>query len=156
MKKLLTLALTLALALTLTSCALHSRHRGHVFPTDLYEQVAGITTVAQLTEVFGHPTARTLYGDNIWIYYGARENYHGPFPLTWDQRTVVLAWINAPTDGAISPTTRVNEIRVLRDDDLPNVRIARGETPIPAAIELNMFQELINNVGRFTPAGLGQ
>jgi hypothetical protein len=39
---------------------------------------------------------------------------------------------------------------------LPDVDIDSDETEIPAAIELNAMQELFNNIGRFSPAGLGQ
>lgn len=131
----------------MTACATMTRQRGFVFPDDLYTQVENITTTRQLIDAFGHPAAQTVHGPVVWIYYGARENHRGPLPLTWDERTVMLAWV----DGA-----RVTEIQILRDDDLPAVRVARGETPIPAAIELSAIQELFNNIGRFTPAGLGQ
>ena len=50
----------------------------------------------------------------------------------------------------------VTQIKVLHDDDLPDVDIDSDETEIPAAIELNALQELFNNIGRFSPAGLGQ
>ena len=50
----------------------------------------------------------------------------------------------------------VIKTRVLHDADLPDVKIADGETAIPAAIELNAIEELFNNIGRFSPAGLGQ
>jgi len=134
-------------ALLVCACATQSRPRGFVFPEDLDKQIASIKTTAQLTEAFGNPVAQTAHGPEVWIYYGARENLHGPFPLSWDDKTVMLAHINGKT---------VSEIQILRDADLPRkVRLASGETDIPAAIELNMFQELINNVGRFTPAGLG-
>ena len=139
--------LTAVLILLLGACTFQTRPRGYVFPDDLNQQLARIKTVAQLEEEFGSPQARTIHGPLVFIYYGARENTRGPLPLTWDDRTVLLVWI----DGK-----NVTETRVLRDADLPNVRLARGATPIPAEIELNMFEELINNIGRFTPAGLGQ
>ena len=81
------------------------------------------------------------------IYYGADENYRGPLPKTYDNKTVLLAWVNG---------NRLTKTQILRDDDLPYVFVADGETEIPAAIELNAIQELFNNIGRFTPAGLGQ
>ena len=42
------------------------------------------------------------------------------------------------------------------DDDLPEIVMDDDETEIPAAIELNAIQELFNNIGRFSPAGMGQ
>ena len=54
----------------------------------------------------------------------------------------------------IQPATQTNK-NTYRDD-LKDVKMASGETEIPAAIELNALEELFNNIGRFTPAGLGQ
>jgi len=68
-------------------------------------------------------------------------------PHTFTDKTVLLAWVNG---------NAVKKIRVLHDDDLEYVKMASGETEIPAAIELNALEELFNNIGRFTPAGLGQ
>ena len=59
----------------------------------------------------------------------------------------MLAWV----DGA-----RVTKTQILHDDDLPKIAMDDQETEIPAAIELNAVQELFNNIGRFSPAGMGQ
>lgn len=131
----------------LSACTFQTKHRGYVFPPDLDAVVADIKTTKQLTNEIGSPQVKTIYGDEVWIYYGADENYRGPLPLKYDNQTVLLAWV----DGA-----RVREIQVLHDDDLPDVMISEDETEIPAAIELNAIQELFNNIGRFSPAGLGQ
>lgn len=131
----------------LSACTFQTKHRGYVFPPDLDAVVADIKTTKQLTNEIGSPQVKTIYGDEVWIYYGADENYRGPLPLRYDNQTVLLAWV----DGA-----RVREIQVLHDDDLPDVMISEDETEIPAAIELNAIQELFNNIGRFSPAGLGQ
>lgn len=139
--------LFLVFAVFLTACTFQVKHRGYVFPPDLETVVADIKTTTQLTREIGSPQVKTIYGDEVWIYYGADENYRGPLPLTYDNKIVLLAWVNG---------NRVTDIKVLHDDDLPDIIIADGETPIPAAIELNAVQELFNNIGRFSPAGLGQ
>ena len=139
--------LFLVFAVFLTACTFQVKHRGYVFPPDLETVVADIKTTTQLTREIGSPQVKTIYGDEVWIYYGADENYRGPLPLTYDNKTVLLAWVNG---------NRVTDIKVLHDGDLPDIIIADGETPIPAAIELNAVQELFNNIGRFSPAGLGQ
>ncbi len=129
------------------ACTFQTKHRGYIFPDDLDAQASGIKTTAALQEKFGSPQAKTINGDSVWIYYGVDENYHGPLSLTYDNKIVLLAWVN---DGAVVQT------KILRDADLPDVLLANGETEIPAAIELNALEELFNNVGRFKPAGLGQ
>ena len=129
------------------ACTFQTKHRGYVFPDDLDDKVATVKTTAQLEELMGSPQVKTVYGDNMWIYFGEDENYHGPFPLTYDNKTVLVAWVNG---------SRVTKTQILHDDDLPRVAMDNDETEIPAAIELNALQELFNNIGRFSPAGLGQ
>ncbi len=143
MKKLMILIVAVALA----ACTFQTKHRGYVFPDDLETRVAGIKTTAELQEKIGDPLAKTVYGDTIWIYYGMDENYRGPLPHTYDNKTVLLATVHGD---------RVIKTQILHDDDLPDIEMDDDETPIPAAIELNALQELFNNIGRFSPAGMGQ
>ena len=142
MKKLLVLLLV-----GLTACTFQTRHRGYVFPEDLETKIVNIKTTNQLQDEIGDPQTRTIYGDEVWVYYSADENLHGPFPVTYDNKTVLLVWVNGG---------KVIKTKVLHDKDLTDVKIASGETEIPAAIELNALEELFNNIGRFSPAGLGQ
>ena len=135
------------LLVVLSACTFQTKHRGYVFPQTIDTDIASIKTTAQLRDVVGAPQAKTLYGDEVWIYYGADENYRGPLPHTFTDKTVLLAWVNG---------NAVKKIQILHDDDLENVKMASGETEIPAAIELNAIEELFNNIGRFSPAGLGQ
>ena len=135
------------LMMVLSACTFQTKHRGYVFPEDMETKLANIKTVAQLRDEIGDPQTRTMYGDEIWIYYGADENMRGPFPVTYTNKTVLLAWVR---DAMVLKT------QVLHDDDLPHIHPANGETQIPAAIELNAFEELFNNIGRFSPGGLGQ
>ena len=131
----------------LGACTFQTKHRGYVFPDNLETQVANIKTTRALVEQIGDPQVKTIYGDEVWVFYGADENYRGPLAPTFTDKTVLLAWVQG---------NRVLKTQVLYDDDLPNVKIADGETQIPAAIELNAIEELFNNIGRFSPAGLGQ
>ena len=142
MKKIL-----LILAVLLSACTFQTKHRGYVFPENLDEKVADIKTTAALLDAIGAPQTKTIYGDEVWIYSGADENYRGPLAPTFTDETVLLAWVRG---------NRVLKTQVLHDADLPDIKIADGETPIPAAIELNAIEELFNNIGRFSPAGLGQ
>lgn len=69
MKKIL-----LILAVLLSACTFQTKHRGYVFPENLDEKVAGIKTTAALLDTIGAPQTKTIYGDEVWIYYGADEN----------------------------------------------------------------------------------
>lgn len=143
MKKIILSLLVVALA----ACTFQTKQRGYIFPEDLETEVAAVKTTAALEEMLGSPQVKTIYGDPVWVYYGAVENYRGPLPVTYSDQTVLLAWVNGK---------RVTKTQVLREKDLPKVNVDPDETQIPAAIELNAIQELFNNIGRFTPAGLGQ
>ena len=148
MKKFAYLVFRISCLVLLAGCVLQTKHRGFIFPDDLEAQLAATKTKGELERKFGSPQARTVFGDTVWIYYRVDENYRGPLPLTYDNKKVLLVW--SDKDGKITNT------KVLGDEDLPDIWFARGETPIPAAIELNALEELVNNIGRFTPAGLGQ
>ena len=137
----------LCVLVLLAACTFQTKHRGYVFPDDLETRVANIKTTSELIEAIGAPQVKTIYGDQVWVYYGADENYRGPLAPTFTDETVLLAWVQG---------NRVLKTQVLHDADLPDVKIADGETAIPAAIELNAIEELFNNIGRFSPAGLGQ
>ena len=137
----------LCVLVLLAACTFQTKHRGYVFPDDLETRVANIKTTSELIEAIGAPQVKTIYGDQVWVYYGADENYRGPLAPTFTDETVLLAWVQG---------NRVLKTQVLHDADLPDVKIAEGETQIPAAIELNALEELFNNIGRFSPAGLGQ
>ena len=131
----------------MAACTFQTKHRGYVFPSTIDDDVTSIKTTAQLVERVGAPQAKTIYGDQIWIYYGTEENYRGPLRHTFTDKTILLAYVNGNT---------VKKIQILHDDDVPDVKVASGETEIPEAIELNAIEELFNNIGRFSPAGLGQ
>ncbi len=134
-------------AILLSACTFQTKHRGYVFPDNVSEKIANIKTTTALIDEIGSPQVKTVYGDTVWIYYGADENYRGPLAPTFTNETVLLVWVRG---------NRVLKTQVLHDVDLPDVKIADGETQIPAAIELNAIEELFNNIGRFSPAGLGQ
>lgn len=139
--------LILFMLIVLMGCTFQTKHRGYVFPNDLENKLNGITRVSDLVSEIGMPQTKTIHGDEVWIYYGTDENYRGPLAPVFDNKTVLLAWVRG---------NKVVKTRVLYDKDLPDIEIDADETQIPAAIELNAIEELFNNIGRFTPAGLGQ
>lgn len=130
-----------------SACTFQTKHRGFVFPLNLEDKIQSVKTTDALVEKIGMPQVKTIYGDEVWIYFGADENYRGPLAPTYTNETVLLVWVKGK---------RVLDTKILHDADLPDVKIAEGETKIPAAIELNAIEELFNNIGRFSPAGLGQ
>lgn len=141
------LGVVFVLMSVLIGCTFQTKHRGFVFPINVETKIQNIKTTDALVEKIGMPQVKTIYGDEVWIYFGADENYRGPLAQTYTNETVLLVWVKGG---------RVLDAKVLHDADLPDVKVADGETKIPAAIELNAIEELFNNIGRFSPAGLGQ
>lgn len=139
--------LILFFMLLLGACTFQTKHRGYVFPSDLETVIADIKTTDRLIDEVGAPQVKTIYGDTVWIYFGADENYRGPLAPTYTDETVLLVWVKGK---------QIVKTVILHDEDLPDVVVAEGETKMPAAIELNAIEELFNNIGRFSPAGLGQ
>jgi hypothetical protein len=135
-------------AILCSACTFQTKHRGFVFPDDLKSEISKSKTTDDLEKSIGSPQTKTILGDPVWIYYGLDENYHGPFPVTYDNKTALLVW--SSKDGKITKT------KILKDKDLPDIQLDSDETKIPAAVELNAVEELINNIGRFTPSGLAQ
>ena len=137
----------LLMMLMVVGCTFQTQHRGYVFPSDLQAEVATVKKTSELLDKVGAPQVKTVHGDEVWIYFGADENYRGPLAPTFENETVLLVWVRG---------NQILKKQILHDKDLPDVVIDENETQIPAAIELNAIEELFNNIGRFTPAGLGQ
>ena len=105
----------------------------------------------------------------------AKEDKYGFTPVTEESPLVMIEYSSPNTNKPLhlghvrnnllgfslsqilaADGNRVVKTQILHDADLPDVKISDGETEIPAAIELNAIEELFNNIGRFSPAGLGQ
>lgn len=143
MKKILAFFMTVLVI----GCTFQTKHRGYIFPDNLETKLEKIVKVSDLVSEIGMPQSKTIYGDEVWVYYGADESYRGPLRSTFDNKTVLLVWVRG---------NQILRKQILHDKDLPDVLLDENETLIPAAIELNAIEELFNNIGRFTPAGLGQ
>ncbi|MCL2629458.1 MAG: hypothetical protein FWD33_02085 [Alphaproteobacteria bacterium] len=131
----------------LLSCATQTRPRGYVFPENAAELAAAAKTQADIERAFGSPGATSLHGGRYWIYYSMDENLRGPFPLKYDNRRALIV--------KMDDRGKVLFAKLLEEKDFPKTpKPSNDATPVPAAIELNMFQELINNIGRFTPGGV--
>ena len=61
------------LLIAVSACTFQTKHRGYVFPMDLDAAVADIRTTNALLDKIGSPQVKTIYGDEVWIYYGADE-----------------------------------------------------------------------------------
>ena len=128
----------------LFACTFQVKHRGYIFPKDFENSINSIKTTKQLKDIFGSPLVKTIYGQNVWVYAGTDENYRGPFKEKYTNTTVLFALVHG---------NNIIKMKILKDKDLPKIKINDDETQVPNAIDLNAFEELFNNIGRFKPAG---
>ena len=114
-------------------------------PDSLKELVPGTSTRADVTSVLGSPTARATFDDNSWIYYTAITTTRiGRVPAV--TRQTVLG-CNFDDNGTL------RSIRPLDKKVAKQVAMAPGATPSPGS-EASFMQQLLGNVGKFTPAGI--
>jgi outer membrane protein assembly factor BamE (lipoprotein component of BamABCDE complex) len=124
---------------------LHVRRGALIDPDSLKELVPGTSTRADATSLLGSPTARATFDDNSWIYITQITSTRiGQVPGVTMQHVLVL---NFDDNGTLK------SIRQLDKADGKQIAMAPGATPSPGS-EAGFMQQLLGNVGKFTPAGI--
>jgi outer membrane protein assembly factor BamE (lipoprotein component of BamABCDE complex) len=136
--------------LLLSSCAWLApppQFRGNkVDAESLKELVPGTSTKADVSAIIGSPTARDTFDDNTWLYISeVTQQRVGRTLGELDQNVVVL---NFDDKGVLKSVDKVD-----KDAAVPVTVIART-TPSPGT-EASFLQQLLGNIGRFNPAGVG-
>jgi outer membrane protein assembly factor BamE (lipoprotein component of BamABCDE complex) len=141
---------TLVSCLLLSSCAWlmpAPQVRGNkVDPELLKELVPGTSSKADVSAIIGSPTARDTFDDNTWLYISELTQQRiGRTLGELDQNVVVL---NFDESGVLKTVDKLD-----KEDALPVTVVART-TPSPGT-EASFMQQLLGNIGRFNPAGIG-
>jgi outer membrane protein assembly factor BamE (lipoprotein component of BamABCDE complex) len=124
---------------------LHARRGALIDPDSLKELVPGTSTRADAISLLGSPTARATFDDNSWIYITQITSTRiGSVPGVIKQQVLVLDF---------DPNGTLKSIRQLDKSDAKQVAMAPGATPSPGS-EAGFMQQLLGNVGKFTPAGI--
>lgn len=121
--------------------------RGNRIDADVLKELTpGTSTRADATALLGSPTAKATFDDNQWIYIGALTRpVIGRTQKVLSQDVVLLTFNE---QGVLRDVKQLN-----KDDALPVTMVARA-TPSPGS-EASILQQLLGNVGRFSPGGLG-
>ncbi len=121
--------------------------RGNLVDLDqMKELVPGTSTRTDVTALIGSPTAHATFDDNTWIYIGQVTRARvGRLPGVDRQQVVEL---NFDASGVLRGE------KVLDKSDGFDVSMASGATRSPGS-EASFLQQLIGNVGHFSPGGLG-
>ncbi len=121
--------------------------RGNRVQADsLKELTPGVSTRADVTALLGSPTAKATFDDNQWIYIGSLTRPEVGRTQGVISQDVVLVTFNG--QGGLEGMTRLAQTAAL-----PVSGGARA-TPSPGS-EASVLQQLLGNVGRFNPGGLG-
>ncbi len=108
----------------------------------LQELVPGTSTQADVTALIGSPTAKATFDPNTWLYISEDTRIRiARTPGVDNQNVVILTF----DDSGV-----LRDIRKLdQKDELPATVVART-TPSPGT-EASFMQQLLGNVGRFSP-----
>jgi len=139
-----------ALAALLSGCAMPDflsyppQVRGNkVDAEELAQLVPGTSTRQDVTALLGSPTAHATFDDNTWIYIAQiTRPVIGGFQGVEDQQVTVLTFDAKGVLTGIQKKTLA--------DSMPVDVVART-TPSPGT-EASILQQLLGNVGRFSPA----
>lgn len=117
--------------------------RGNRVDADaLKELVPGTSTTKDVVALIGSPTARATFDDNTWLYVGEMTKpVIGGTNEVLSQQVVALSFDNAGVLRGIETKSK--------KDSLPVSVVART-TPSPGS-DATFLQQLLGNVGRFTP-----
>jgi outer membrane protein assembly factor BamE (lipoprotein component of BamABCDE complex) len=115
-----------------------------VDPESLKELVPGTSTKADVTAVIGSPTAHDTFDDNTWLYISELTQQRIGRTLGELQQDVVV--LNFNESGVLAGINKVD-----KDAALP-VTVVDRTTPSPGT-EASFLQQLLGNIGRFSPAG---
>jgi outer membrane protein assembly factor BamE (lipoprotein component of BamABCDE complex) len=133
-------------ALLLASCSLFfppTEVRGNKVDADEMKQlVPGTTTEADATSLLGSPTAKGSFDPNSWFYISELTRpVIGGTQGVLHQEVVMLTF---NSQGVLQ------HVQTLDQRDAMSVPIVSRTTPSPGT-EASFLQQLLGNVGRFTP-----
>lgn len=144
-----TLLATAALGMSLGGCAIFAplpTERGQFVEKQDYDQLHPGMARADVTALLGSPTARATFNDNTWFYIG---EITAPVPLARDriekQQVLVLNFDQGGT---------LQSVRRLDKSNAHDVAMASRVTPSPGS-DSSFIQQVIGNVGRYNPMGMG-
>ena len=146
------IGLVMSLATGLSACGMPGflsfppQARGNKVDADeLAQLVPGTSTRKDVTAVLGTPTARATFDDNEWIYIGqtTRPVIAGTQEVR-DQQVYVFSF----DQGGV---LRGIEHRTAKDSE--PVQVVSRTTPSPGS-SASFMQQLLGNVGKFSPGGI--
>lgn len=125
-------------------CANKDSYRGYMFDPALADAILpGIDNRVSVESTLGSPTLESTFDENVWYYVNRVDRNRSLYWPEAKSRKIMLVRFNG--QGTVSEVTNY-DLSSARDIDPVNDKTrSRGS-------ELNFFQELFMNVGRFVGA----
>jgi outer membrane protein assembly factor BamE (lipoprotein component of BamABCDE complex) len=137
---------TLSILLFCAACTPKELTRGnYLFPEDVASIQAGASTKRDVLNIFGTPSAKAVFDENIWYYIGLKTEKTSFFDedvtgrqtvqVTFDENDRVVAIENLDTQAV----------------DVPK---SRRVTPT-SGNEVTILQQMLGNIGKFNAPDAG-
>lgn len=142
----LTFCAVAAAAAGLLACAPALDNHGNIPLAESAEKIApGAQTRDQVREALGSPSVQgTFEKDEIWYYIGKRTETTAFFKPDVIEHQVIE--IRFGGDGRVSHVRTVDATKAAKPDPVGRVTPTKGN-------EMSILEQLIGNIGRFTPSG---
>jgi outer membrane protein assembly factor BamE (lipoprotein component of BamABCDE complex) len=139
------------LGVPLAACSVveapHFAHGSRIDPDQLKELTPGTSTRNDVSTLLGTPTAKATFDDNTWMYIAEQTQARiGAMPAVRSQDVVVLSF----DDSGV-----LRDVKKLNADDGQSISMVARTTPSPGT-EATVMQQLLGNIGRFSPTPTGQ
>ena len=139
--------LATAVAGVVGACSPQYKNHGYLPPDDELEQiVVGVDTRASVEETIGTPSTAGVVNDSGFYYVRSRKRTFGALaPKEVERRVLAISF-----DGA-GVVRNIETFGLERGQVVP---LARRVTT-PGVRDNSFLRQLLGNIGRFNPAGLG-
>lgn len=139
--------LAIVLFVAIAGCTtIEERHGVAIKQSDL-AKLGPDSTKNNVMSALGSPSTKSLYGQEVWYYISndKEQNIVSDDDLLKQEVYAIYFDENG----------RVNNIELYSAKDSKKIAYQKETTPT-AGHELTVVEQLLGNIGRFTPAGLGQ
>ena len=134
----------LGVSCLLIACTPVTAQRGNMLEdTQLPKIVAGESTMTDVLQSFGSPTAQSTFDTNIWYYIGQETEKYGILDHEVVEERIVSVTFNE--EGIVQVVEEVDNERL-------EVPYASDTTPTHGN-DFTFLQQLLGNVGRFNAPG---
>ena len=137
----------LVFTLALSSCTRIEERHGAALKQATIQKIEPNYTKAQVVGLLGSPSTKSSYGEEIWYYISNDQKRNIVTDDTLKEQEVLAIYFNE--------NDKVYNVETYGMEDAKNIAFSERKTPT-AGHELTAIEQLLGNVGRFTPAGLGQ